>query len=128
MYFGYMKQRGFAFDNFLKFSQQLCLGYGDKTRGTKHRKVMESQKNTLLFVRRFYVHTQQSKFLAHIVRAPQTDPIRQCTLQNNTPCPYEVSKRSVGRPRNNWAYKTYERVLFKNTYISKDMWKADGRR
>ena len=71
-----------------------------------------------------YIHQQQNKLLAHTVRAPPEDPLRQCTLTVNSVIPYQVENRRVGRPKNNWTYGTYERLVKKNLGISHELWKV----
>ena len=73
-----------------------------------------------------YIQTQQHKFLAHIVRAQPNDPLRECTLQKNTPYPYEISNRRVGRPRNSWTSRTYERLVHKNSHFYKGIFFLSG--
>ena len=70
-------------------------------------------KNVALFSD--YVLKQQNSLLAHTIRASPEDPLRQCTLSSGSIYPFEVTNRRVGRPRNNWTFKTYERMAMKNT-------------
>ena len=79
-------------------------------------------KNIVAFSK--YIHQQQNKLLAHTVRAPPEDPLRQCTLVANSAIPYQVDNRRVGRPKNNWTYSTYERLVKNNLGISHDLWKV----
>ena len=74
-----------------------------------------------------YVHKQQNSLLAHTIRASPEDPLRQCTLTPNTIYPFEVTNRRVGRPKNNWTYKTYERLAIKNTPATASTWKDNPR-
>ena len=75
------------------------------------------------------VHKQQNSSLAHTIRASPEDPFRQCTLTPNTILiyPFEVTNRRVGRPKNNWTYKTYERLAIKNTPATASTWKDNPR-
>ncbi len=70
-------------------------------------------KNIKPFAR--YLQHSQNKLLAHIVRAPINDPLRQCTLEANTIYPYDLTNRRVGRPRHNWTWKTYEALAIDNS-------------
>ncbi len=72
-----------------------------------------------------YVHTQQNKLLAHIVRSPETDPLRQCTLTAGTPYPYELFNRRVGRPRSYWTRATYERIINTNIVTNTETLKTN---
>ena len=72
-----------------------------------------------------YIQSQQNKLLAHIIRAEKDDPLRQTTLSEGTHYPYKIEKRRVGRPRNDWTWSTYERILQINIPTPKDLWKAD---
>ena len=72
-----------------------------------------------------YLATQQNKLLCHIARAPEDDPMRQCTFNRNTNYPYSVAKRRVGRPRKDWAWSAYENMLQKNIPTPVELWKAD---
>ena len=46
------------------------------------------------------------KFLGHILRAANNDPMRAITFQPNTAKPAIVHKRRVGGPRKNWTWET----------------------
>ena len=70
-----------------------------------------------------YVQVQQNKLLAHIVRSPNHDPLRQCTLTPNSPFPAEMQDRRVGRPRQNWAWHCYGDMFVKNSLGTKDIFK-----
>lgn len=48
-----------------------------------------------------YIHTQQNKMLAHIVRSENSDPLRQATLRKDSILPFEYQNKRVGRPRKN---------------------------
>ena len=63
-----------------------------------------------------YVHNKQEALLKHIVRSPNEDPLRQCTLDFNRPTPFAIGKRRVGRPRLNWTVETYKRLFIKHGY------------
>jgi hypothetical protein len=72
-----------------------------------------------------YVQTRQESLLKHIVRSPNDDPLRQCTLEFNRPLPFQVPKRRVGRPRLNWTTEAYKRIYIKNNLGTLATWKAD---
>lgn len=74
-----------------------------------------------------YVHAKQNQLLSHIVRTDNSDPMRQCTLAEGTAYPFEVEKRRVGRPKNEWSYNTYEHILQLNLPTPKPIWKANHR-
>ena len=73
-----------------------------------------------------YINTQHNKLLAHIVRAENTDPVRQCTLNPNSHMPYDVGTKRVGRPRENWAWKGYLRICVKHYPATAATFKADS--
>ncbi len=65
----------------------------------------------------------QNKLLAHTVRSPNDDPIRQCTFNPNSLVPADVTKRRVGRPRDNWTWKCYEDMFIINNFGIKQQFK-----
>ena len=71
------------------------------------------------------IHKQQNQLLAHIIRAPDDDPLRECTLAPVTALPFSVNNRRVGRPKNNWTFKTYERLIYKNIPMVRQLWKSE---
>ena len=81
------------------------------------------EKNIKLFSE--YIHTTQHKLLAHTIRSPLTDPLRQCTLASGTFYPNVIKNRRVGRPRHNWTWKSYERLAMKNTPATKQTFKEN---
>ena len=70
-----------------------------------------------------FLHKQANQLLAHTIRAEEGDPLKECTFNNGTVNPYTIQQRRVGRPKNNWTYSTYERLIGKNVPIIKDVWK-----
>ena len=66
-----------------------------------------------------YIHNKQNRFLAHIARAPNDDPLRQCTLKDSSLIPIGVENRRVGRPRFHWTWTAYERMAVANTHATK---------
>ena len=72
-----------------------------------------------------FLHKQQNRLLGHIVRADCSDPLRQSTLNQNSIYPYDPGKKRVGRPKNNWCWKTYERLALKNTPATATTFKQD---
>ena len=55
------------------------------------------------------------------------DRISHLKVTPNTIYPFEVTNRRVGRPKNNWTYKTYERLAIKNTPATVSTWKDNPR-
>ena len=80
-------------------------------------------KNMLSFSE--FIQKQQNQLLAHIIRAPDDDPLRECTLAPVTVVPFSVNNRRVGRPKNNWTFKTYERLINKNIPMVRELWKSE---
>ena len=72
-----------------------------------------------------YVQTRQESLLKHVVRSPNEDPLRQCTLELNRPIPFQVPKRRVGRPRLNWTTEAYKRIYVKSHRGTPSTWKSD---
>ena len=93
-----------------------------KANAIKNPKKQEG-KNILPFSE--YIHKQQAKLLAHTIRATEEDPLRQCTLDKNSNMPYKPGPKRVGRPRNNWTWKTYERICLKHSPATKTTFKEN---
>ena len=70
-----------------------------------------------------FFHKQANQLLAHTIRADEGGPLKECTFNNGTIHPYTVQERRVGRPKNNWTYSTYERLIGKNVPVVKRVWK-----
>ena len=49
-----------------------------------------------------YLHEKSQALLGHILRAPDTDPIRQITFRAGTAAPNHYQEKRVGRPRKCW--------------------------
>ena len=49
---------------------------------------------------------QAQKLLGHILRAPDTDPMRQVTFRGESGSPLLADKNRVGRPRLHWTIET----------------------
>ena len=50
--------------------------------------------------------------MGHIMRADNTDPLRQVTFQDNSVNRHQVGKKRVGRPKQNWIYATKENIWY----------------
>ena len=70
-----------------------------------------------------FLHKQANQLLAHTIRADEGDPLKECTFTHGTIHLYTVQKRRAGRPKNNWTYSTYERLIGKNVPVVKEVWK-----
>ena len=57
-----------------------------------------------------YIQTRANKYMAHIIRAPEDDPVRRSTLKQGSIRPRTTDKRRVGRPRKKWAEETLKRM------------------
>lgn len=55
-----------------------------------------------------YVQSKQRALLKHTIRAPDSDPLRQCTFLASSSTPILTENRRVGRPRDKWAYSIME--------------------
>lgn len=42
--------------------------------------------------------------IGHILRSPNSDPLRQVTYQPDSADPVEIGRRRVGRPRQQWTF------------------------
>ena len=50
------------------------------------------------------------RLAGHILRAPNHDPLRQVSYQQNSAEPKHIGKRRVGRPRQHWVFKSNEDI------------------
>ena len=50
------------------------------------------------------------KLAGHILRAQASDPLRQVSYQAGSGDPIQIGKRRVGRPRQQWLYRTNEAI------------------
>ena len=46
------------------------------------------------------------RLAGHILRAPNWDPLRQVSYEPNSAVPKHIGKRRVGRPRQQWVFKS----------------------
>lgn len=69
-------------------------------------------KNILTF--ETYIRNQQEALFKHIVRLPETDPLRQCTLEPNSAIPHIHTNRRVGRPRIRWEFDVARHIYTKH--------------
>jgi hypothetical protein len=53
---------------------------------------------------------QRIKLAGHILRSPNSDPLRQDTYQPDSADPVEIGRRRIGRPRQQWTFKSNELV------------------
>ena len=72
-----------------------------------------------------YIRRKQHVLLAHTIRAPDEDPVRQATIDPGTQLPVNVGKRRVGRPRDNWTWTNLEELYVLNNKGTKEQFKAD---
>ena len=50
------------------------------------------------------------KLAGHILRSPNSDPLRQVTYQPDSAEPVEIGKRRIGRPRQQWTFRSNELI------------------
>ena len=50
------------------------------------------------------------KLAGHILRSPNNDPLRQVTYEPDNAEPVEIGKRRIGRPRQQWTYRSKELI------------------
>ena len=50
------------------------------------------------------------RLAGHILRADDTDPMGQVFYQHSSGNPLQIGKRRVGRPRQQWVFKTNEAI------------------
>ena len=50
------------------------------------------------------------RLAGHILRAPNTDPLRQVTYEPDSAQPKHIGKRRIGRPRQQWAFRSNENI------------------
>ena len=62
-----------------------------------------------------YVETKQEKLLLHVIREKDEEPTKQCTFDRYTVRPKRLSDKRVGRPKDNWTEKVYQRIAIKNS-------------
>jgi len=72
-----------------------------------------------------YVQDKQKSLIKHIVRLPDEDPLRQCTLEPGSILPHVVHNRRVGRPRENWAWSAFEKVYVDSHFGIREQFKQD---
>jgi len=72
-----------------------------------------------------YVKQKQHELLAHTIRAANEDPLREATLEPDSGTPIHLTKRRVGRPRDNWTWSAYEELFLRNNLGTRDMFKLD---
>ena len=63
-----------------------------------------------------YVQSKQQAHVKHLVRAPNSDPIRQATLEPSTACPFIISNRRSGRPRGKCAEEVMRKLYLEHGY------------
>jgi len=69
-------------------------------------------KNILTF--ETYIRNTQEALFKHLVRLPETDPVRQCTFEPNSAIPHIHTNRRVGRPRIRWEHDIASRIFTQN--------------
>ena len=72
-----------------------------------------------------YLHQKQESLLKHIVRLDSSDPLRQATLEHDTPLPKQPLQRRVGRPREHWADNVYKKMWTKYNFGVATQYKQD---
>ena len=66
------------------------------------------------------LEVRRARLAGHILRASNDDPLRQVSYQPNGAEPMQVGKRRVGRPQQQWQYRTNEAVLKTLSYSEYD--------
>ena len=72
-----------------------------------------------------YLDKKQETLLKHIVRLPNDDPLRQASLESNTPNPKQPLLRRVGRPRQHWADSVYQKMWTRHGLGTADQYKRN---
>ena len=57
-----------------------------------------------------YIDKQAKKLMAHVIRAPAGDPLRQVTYEYDTMRLRKPDRRRVGGPKQKWTEKTLEHM------------------
>ena len=76
-----------------------------------------------------YIRQKQQACIKHTIRAPLTDPLRQCTFEPDTSVPINIRNKRVGRPRVKWAEDVLCDLYVNNGFGSKQYFykhKADA--
>ena len=73
----------------------------------------------------YNIKDKQWSLLAHTIRADNTDPLRQCTLQPDTAIPSWTNHKRVGRPRGKWALDQLQQWHVKMGYGNKEHFRAN---
>ena len=60
-----------------------------------------------------YLVERRIKLAGHILRSPNSDPLRQVTYQPDSAEPVEIGKRRIGRPRQQWTFRSNELIRSK---------------
>ena len=50
------------------------------------------------------------RLAGHILRSPNWDPLRQVSYEPDSTVPKHIGKRRVGRPRQQWVFKSTEDI------------------
>lgn len=68
------------------------------------------------------------RLAGHILRAPNCDPLRQVSYEPNSAEPKHIGKRRVGRPRQQWVFKSNEDIhaLHSHTQYEADPFQNDA--
>ena len=72
-----------------------------------------------------YLKNRQQGLLKHTMRAPNHDPLRQCTFQHGIAKPVEYTNRRVGRPRGKWSCDVLEDLYIINGFGNRQTFRAD---
>ena len=72
-----------------------------------------------------YVQNKQAALLKHTVRAPDSDPHKQCCFLEGTNLPMAYPKRRVGRPRHHWAMQSYRYLALKHNVCTEAEFKQN---
>ena len=70
----------------------------------------QSDKDITIHLPSETINQRKLKLLGHIIRADQTDPIRQVTFENESVRPRFKGYRRVGKPRLNWTKNNIQKV------------------
>ena len=72
-----------------------------------------------------YLQTKQQSLLKHTVRAPDDDPLRQCTFQSGSAVVLDHKNKRVGRPRGKWAVDVSEDIYVAHGFGDKRSFRSN---
>jgi len=94
----------------------------EKASAVKNPKGIEG-KNVLPFST--YLKQRRHALLKHTIRAPNDDPLRQCSFVASTAVPFMHTNRRVGRPRGKWADDSMEEIYVEKGLGTSHMFRSN---